>query len=102
MEKGGPSGSTGVSGSRKREKSQLIFLQMQRIIQMNVIPDLIPRCTPTIDLAVSFGESPVATGGEPGAYLLPSQVMSGQYGSAAESYALHSDNTSAEHQAAGV
>lgn len=41
---------------------------------MNVIPDLIPRCTPTIDLAVSFGESPSATGGEPGAYLLPSQV----------------------------
>lgn len=49
-------------------------LQMQRVIQMNVIPDVVPRFTPSIDLAVSFGESPAATGGEPGAYLLPSQV----------------------------
>lgn len=47
---------------------------MQRVIQMNVIPDLIPRIDPTIDLAVSFGESPATTGGEAGAFLLPSQV----------------------------
>lgn len=52
----------------------IVALQMQRVIQMNVIPDVVPRFTPTIDLAVSFGESPAATGGEPGAYLLPSQV----------------------------
>ncbi|KAJ9101182.1 hypothetical protein QFC21_003401 [Naganishia friedmannii] len=59
---------------RKWRKEGRLDRLMQRVIQMNVIPDLIPRINPTIDLAVSFGDSPAATGGEPGAFLLPSQT----------------------------
>lgn len=69
---------------------------------MNVIPDVVPRFTPTIDLAVSFGESPAATGGEPGAYLLPSQVCPIIFNWLCFPDNRTVDDTAAKHQAASV
>lgn len=44
---------------------------MERVTQMSVIPDVMPRVEPTIDLQVSYGQAAVI----PGNYLLPSQTV---------------------------
>lgn len=60
--------------------------QMERIHQMNVVPDLLPRLHPSIDLRLNFPEAPPKDvvrrtrlkrkleKVEPGVYLLPEQV----------------------------
>jgi large subunit ribosomal protein L35 len=57
---------------------------MERIHQMNVVPDLLPSLHPSIDLRVNFPEAPPAGRRthakrkmekvEPGVFLLPEQV----------------------------
>ena len=59
---------------------------MERIYQMNVIPDLLPALRPTIDLRVNYPEKPPTSvylrtrvkrkyePVEPGIFLLPEQV----------------------------
>lgn len=48
----------------------MFMRQMERVTQMSVIPDVMPRVQPTIDLQVSYGSAVV-----PGDYLLPSQTV---------------------------
>lgn len=64
----------------------LTSLQMERIYQMNVVPDLLPNLRPTVDLRVNYPEKPPESvylrtrvkrkyeKVEPGIYLLPEQV----------------------------
>lgn len=58
---------------------------MERIHQMNVVPDLLPSLHPTIDLRITFPIPPRRTASvenalrrdaavEPGVFLLPEQV----------------------------
>jgi len=47
------------------------MIQMERVLSMNVVPDLVALPNPEIDLSVSY---PSVSDPVPGDYLLPSQV----------------------------
>jgi large subunit ribosomal protein L35 len=63
---------------------------MERIHQMNVVPDVLPELHPTIDLRVNFPEAPPQSAFlrartkrkyapvEPGVFLLPEQVSTNE------------------------
>ena len=63
-----------------------IIIQMERIYQMKVVPDLLPALHPSIDLRVNYPEKPPESvylrtrvkrkyrQVEPGVFLLPEQV----------------------------
>jgi hypothetical protein len=48
-------------------------MQMERILTMNVVPDLVALPNPEIDMSISFPNGSVSEA-VPGDYLLPSQV----------------------------
>ena len=62
------------------------YVQMERIYQMNVVPDILPEMHPSFDLRLSFPEPPPRNTllrtrtarrylpVEPGVFLLPEQV----------------------------